>query len=255
MPHYDAGVRYQDEAGRVSGVVIELGNICQSERLSATCDAPGVPAPYVGIRNEMTSPRCPRPNACDTSLRTVQSNKYQLDLIPAGFGFADQVNPAAAGKSRLDCKIQPPIEIVRRSLQNFPSGGDGCGGWMQRIQTAGYGIGIQQAVAAREFGGSRERGLSGAIRPCDYREGGHAALGGVRRQFADDFVVFSGWGTRKPADLESSAIGAFHHIEAVAVDIEDRKPGRKRLGESFAGSCPHRVIKLRATEIVGDCHT
>ena len=172
-----------------------------------------------------------------------------------GFGFADQVHPAAAGKSRLDCKTHSPIEIVRRSFQNFPSGGDGCGGWIQRIQTAGYCVGIQQALATLEIDRSRERSLAGSVRTCDYRESGHAALGGVCRQFADDFVVFSGWGTRKPADLESSAIAAFHHVETVSVDKEDRKPGRKRLGEGPAARSPHRIVELDATEIVGDCHT
>ena len=254
LPHYDTGIRYQDEAGGVPGVVIELGNIRRSERLGGICSAPGVPTPYVGIRNEKTSPRRPIPNACDASFRAVQSNKYQVDLIPAGFGFAHQVHPTAAGKSRLDRKTQPSIEIVRRSFQNVPSGGDGCGGRIQRIQTAGYGIGIQQPVAALEFQGSDERGLSGAVRACDYREGGPAALGGVRRQFANDLVVFSGRGARQPADLESSAIGALHHIETVAVEIEDRKPGPKRLGESFAGRRPHRMIEPRAAEIVDHGH-
>src|ERR1035437_9944588 len=107
-------------------------------------------------------------------------------------------------------------------------------------------------AAALEIDGSRERGLSGAVRPCYYREGGHAALGRVRRQFADDFVVFSGRGARKPADLESPAIGALHHIDTVGVEIEDRKPGRERLGKSFAASSPHGIVELGATEVVGD---
>ena len=144
------------------------------------------------------------------------------------------------------------ISPVKKSLAQVPSGGDGRGGRIQRIQTAGYGVGIQQSVAALEFEGSGEGGLSGAVRACDYREGGHAALGGVRRQFADDFVVCSGRGSRQPADLESSAIGALHHIETIAVDIEDRKPGPKRLGESSAGRCSHPIVKLRASEIADD---
>src|ERR1039458_3143237 len=61
------------------------------------------------------------------------------------------------------------------------------------------------------------------FRACDYRESGHTALGGVRRQVADDFVVFSGRGAWMPVDLESSPIAALHHVEAVGVDIEDRK--------------------------------
>jgi hypothetical protein len=89
---------------------------------------------------------------------------------------------------------------------------------------------------------------------CDYRESGHDALGGVCRQFANNFVVCSGRRTGKPADLEFSAIG-LHHIEAIAVDIEDGKAGRQRLGESFAGCGPHRIVKLRATEIIDDRHT
>ena len=122
----------------VPGVVIERGNIRQSQRLSGIGDASGVPAPYAGIRNETTSQRRLIPYACDTSFRAVQANRNQVDLIPAGFGFADQVHPTAAGKSRLDRKTHSPIEIVRRSFQNVPSGGDGLGGWIQRIQTAAY---------------------------------------------------------------------------------------------------------------------
>jgi hypothetical protein len=136
-----------------------------------------------------------------TSFRAVQSNKYQVDLIPARFGFADRVHPTAAGKRRLDRKTHSPIEIVRRSFQNVPSGGDGR----------------------------------------------RSALGGVRRQFADDFVVFSGSGARKLADLESPAIGALHHIDTVGVEIEDRKPSRKRLGEGFAARSPHGIVELGAT--------
>jgi hypothetical protein len=55
----------------------------------------------------------------------------------------------------------------------------------------------------------------------------------MRRQLADDLVVFSGRRAWNPADLESSAIGALHHVETVVVEIEDRKPGRKRLEEGL----------------------
>jgi len=55
----------------------------------------------------------------------------------------------------------------------------------------------------------------------------------MRRQLAGDFVVLSGRRARNPADLESPAIGALHHIETVVVEIEDGKPGRKRLEEGL----------------------
>ena len=71
-----------------------------------------------------------------------------------------------------------------------------------------------------------------AVDSNDYRERGHAASGGMRRQLADDFVVLAGRRAWNPADLESSAIGALHHVETV-VEIEDRKPGRKRLEEGL----------------------
>jgi hypothetical protein len=77
LPRYLAGLRRQDEARAVSGVVIELGFIRQSERLSDIGDAPGVPAPYVGIRNEVTCQRRTVPYSRDTSFRAVQSNKYR----------------------------------------------------------------------------------------------------------------------------------------------------------------------------------
>ena len=44
----------------------------------------------------------------------------------------------------------------------------------------------------------------------------NSRLGGVRRKFADNLVVFSGRGARQLADLESPAIGALHHIETFA---------------------------------------
>jgi predicted SnoaL-like aldol condensation-catalyzing enzyme len=37
------------------GIIIEFGNISQSERLRGISNTPGVAAPHVGIRNKMTS--------------------------------------------------------------------------------------------------------------------------------------------------------------------------------------------------------
>jgi hypothetical protein len=238
----------------VSGVVIELGNIGRSEPLGGMCQAPEVPPPYIGIRDEETSPSRPTPNARDAPFRAVQPNKHQVDRVLAGLGSADQVHPAVAGKGRLDREAHSSIETVRRSFRGLPCGGDVCGGWIPWIQEAGYGIGVQQPIAALEFDGSGERRLSRTVRARDYRECGHAALGGVRRQFADDFVVFSGRGARQPADLKSSAIGAFHHIEAVAIEIENGKPGRERLREGLTARRLHRIVELSATEIVGHRH-
>jgi hypothetical protein len=73
----------------------------------------------------------------------VHSDEQEVDLISSRFRFADQVHPATAGKSRFDRKTLPLIEIVRRAFQDVPSGGHGCGGWIQWIQFAGDGIGIQ----------------------------------------------------------------------------------------------------------------
>ena len=76
----------------------------------------------------------------------------------------------------------------------------------------------------------------------------------TRRQLADDCVVLSGRRAGQPADLEFSAVAQFHHVETVAVYIENRQPGRKRLGESSVGCGPHRLVELSATEIVRDRH-
>ena len=76
----------------------------------------------------------------------------------------------------------------------------------------------------------------------------------MRGQFADDFVIFSGRGARHPADLESSAIGALLHVEAFAVDIEDRKSRSKRFGEGFPARHPRGLVELTATEIVSGSH-
>ena len=56
----------------------------------------------------------------------------------------------------------------------------------------------------------------------------HAALGGVRRQFADDFAVFSGRGARKPVDLKSSAISIplFSQPDLYGFGIERRQAER-----------------------------
>lgn len=110
----------------------------------------------------MASLRRPVPDARNASLRTVQPDKHQVDFIPAGFRFVDQVHPAAAGQGRLDCKTQSPIEIVRRPFQNLPSGGDRGSRRVSRIQTSSDGIGVQQLAAALEFDRSSERRFSGA---------------------------------------------------------------------------------------------
>jgi hypothetical protein len=85
-----------------------------------------------------------------------------------------------------------------------------------------------------------------ALTTGDQRESGHSVLGGVRRHFADHFVIFSGRSARHPTDLEPSAIGILHHVETFAVDIEDLKAGRKRLLEGFAARSPRCIVKCLA---------
>jgi hypothetical protein len=121
------------------------------------------------------------PSACssiaytrDAAFRVIQSNEYQVDLESAGLSFVDKVEPASAGKSGFDGKTHSLAEIFGRSLQDFATGGDGCSLWMQRIQHAGDGVGIQQPIASLNHDGSRKRRLSCAVRTCDYCECWHA---------------------------------------------------------------------------------
>jgi hypothetical protein len=80
-------------------------------------------------------------------------------------------------------------------------------------------------------------------------------LGRVRRQFANDFVVFSRRGARKPPNLKSPAIVALHHIETLGVDIENGNSRGKGFGEGFAARGAHRRVELGTTEIVRHGHT
>jgi len=50
----------------------------------------------------------------------------------------DQVYPSAAGESSLDRETYTAIEILGRSIQDCPSGGNGSGGWIHWIQMTGY---------------------------------------------------------------------------------------------------------------------
>ena len=77
---------------------------------------------------------------------------------------------------------------------------------------------------------------------------------GVGRQFADDFVVLPGWGARKPADLESAAIGELHHVGAVVVETEDWKPGCKRISESSVGRRLNLIVEFRAADVARHSH-
>lgn len=109
LPDYDAGIRDQNEAMAVSGVVVEFGNIRQWERLSGIGSASGVAAPYVGIRNSMASPRRSIPYASDASFRAVHSNKQEVDLIHAGSGLADEFHPTVAGRVVSTAKLTPRL--------------------------------------------------------------------------------------------------------------------------------------------------
>jgi hypothetical protein len=95
----------------------------------------------------MTTPRRSIPYACDASFRAVQPDKYQVDLISTGFGFGYQVRHTTTGKVVSTAKLTPRL----------PSGGDGCRGWIQSIQTARYCIGVEQPLPALEIDGSRQR--------------------------------------------------------------------------------------------------
>jgi hypothetical protein len=75
LPNDNTGIRYQDKSGTVSGIVIEFGDIGQSQRLSGIRNAPYVTAPHVGIRNEMATLCCSIPYARDGLFRSLQPDK------------------------------------------------------------------------------------------------------------------------------------------------------------------------------------
>ena len=91
--------------------------------------------------------------------------------------------------------------------------------------------------------------------PRVHSESRHAALGGLRRQLADDLEILSGWGARHPFDLELSAIAALHHIETIGVEIEDRKPGGKSVLKRLTARRTRCVVELRAVEVNCGGHT
>src|ERR1035438_6773562 len=94
------------------------------------------------------------------------------------------------------------------------------------------------------------RGLAGAVRTGNDRQKGHAVSGSSFLHFAEDLVILSGRGSRNPADLESAPIRLLHQVETFVVEIEDRKPGGKRLLEGSASRGTHRVVKFLAGEFV-----
>jgi len=194
------------------------------------------------------------PDAADTSFRGIQSNKHQVDLISTGLGFAQQVQLTVTGESGFDGKTDSLVEIFGGAFQSFPAGGESCRCGIETIQGDGNRIGIEQPVAALEICQSSDCRFSGAVRTSNYCEGGHAALGGVSRYFADNFVVFSGWEARQPTNLELAAIGEQHCVEAILVEVENGTPGRKRLQEGLVAGRISGIVKLFATEFVSDRH-
>lgn len=73
---------------------------------------------------------------------------------------------------------------------------------------------------------------------------GTLLLGRVRRQFANDFVVFSGRGARYSTNLKFPAILALHHIETIGIDIENGNSGGKGLRKGFAARSAHGAVEL-----------
>jgi len=84
---------------------------------------------------------------------------------------------------------------------------------------------------------------------------GTLLLGRVRRQFANDFVVFSGRGARYPTNLKFPAILALHHIETIGIDIENGNSGGKGFCKGVAAGSAHCAVELHTTEIVSRRHS
>ena len=70
-PHDGSGLDDQDEADLVSGIVIDSGSVCRSKRSGAVRHTPCVPAPDVGIRNEVSSSRRSVSYSRNTPLRAI----------------------------------------------------------------------------------------------------------------------------------------------------------------------------------------
>jgi hypothetical protein len=157
LPPHLARLCHQNKARAVAGIVIEAREVRQPECVCGIGDAPGVAAPHIGIRNKMTAPLRPVPNASDTSFRAVHTNKHQVDLVSSGFGFAQEIDPARAGQSCLDSETRALIEVSCCAVENVFCCNDGYLRTVQRVQLNGDRVGIQQPVVALEIHEPRNR--------------------------------------------------------------------------------------------------
>ncbi len=186
----------------------------------------------------------------DRLFRAIESDKYQMGLIPQRFRGADQIYVPWAGKRGLDRKADPAAEVVRDSAQGFPTRRDCRCGRIRRIQASGDCIRIQQPVAYLKTESLSDSGLAGSVRTCNHGKNRRHVLGGVRLQFADNRVVFSRRSAGNPANLKSPSVRTLHHFQAFAIHIENREPSRERFVERCAGRCPHGLVERSVAVIV-----
>jgi hypothetical protein len=83
----------------------------------------------------------------------------------------------------------------------------------------------------------------------DQGQSGHPALGCARLEFAKNLEILTGGSARNPADLEPPAIGLFHHIEPLGVEVENRKPGRQRVQKGLVTCGADGLVELLASNI------
>lgn len=97
--HDKAALHGQYMSMFIPGVVVDFCDVHQPKRRWEVFQAPVVAAPYVGVRNGVSSAQDPGPYASDASLRTIKRHERQMDFISPRTSLMDQAEATPAGKS------------------------------------------------------------------------------------------------------------------------------------------------------------
>jgi hypothetical protein len=135
------------------------------------------------------------------------------------------------------------------SFQGLPSGSNGGRRWIRRGQIACQRVGIEHSLYSVKIGGLSEGRFSRSIGPGHYGKRRYVELRSPRSYFTNDVVVLPGGRRGIPPNLKSPAVRKFHNFQPIAIGVENRTPGPKRLQESFVGRCPYSLVEFGTADI------
>jgi hypothetical protein len=252
-PSYPAVFALQQLSVSILGIVVDNRSIGYSNRFRQISQAAGVSTTDILIANVVAALQNALSDTKDSMLSGIETDIDEVYGEACGLRGSHYSQSSLACQSGLDGEADTPFQVPLDATQGFAPSCQGDPMRVEGVKATGDCIGVQKIFAALKVYRPIKRTLPRPIGPANDGQDWHRS-DWVWRQFAKDRIVVFPRCARDQSNLEATAIGLFHYVEAgTVITIENRNTSYEGLVAS-AVPCSSRFTSKFVGEDVEFCH-